>query len=92
MEMISSPEVVFGWHEHHAKMLQDQKFLASFEAWHNMDRQLCTQLIDNPFVVDPTCTTYTQLFEWSRMDVFLEHAEKSQQHQHLHSHNLFRGG
>jgi len=63
IDIITSLEVAVGWYEHHAKMLQDQKFLASFEAWHDMDRQLHTQFIDNLFIVDPTSTTYTQLFE-----------------------------
>jgi len=61
--MVSSPEVAVGWYEHHSKMLQDQKNSASFKAWHNMDKQICTQLIDSPFVMDPTCSTYSKLFE-----------------------------
>jgi len=56
---MSSPEVALGWNEHHSKMLQDEKFSASFEAWHDMDRQLCMQFIDNPFIIDPACTTYS---------------------------------
>jgi len=61
-------------------MLQDQKFSASFKAWCDMDKQLCMQFIDNPFVVDPTCTTYTQLFERAHMDAFLAQVGKSQQY------------
>jgi len=63
IDIIASPEVAIRWYEHHSKMLQDQKFLASFEAWRDMDRQLHTQFIDNPFILDPTCSTYIQLFE-----------------------------
>ena len=63
IDIISSPEVAVRWYENHSKMLQDQKFSASFEAWRDMDRQLHTQSVDSPFMVDPTSTTYTQLFE-----------------------------
>jgi len=73
-------------------MLQDQKFLASFEAWHDMDRQPHVQFIENPFVVDPTCTTYTQLFEQACMDVFLMQAKKSQLHQQSCGQNSGCGG
>jgi len=61
--MVSSMEVVVGWHEHHSKMFQAQKFSTSFETWHDMDRQIHTQFIDNPFVIEPMDMTYMQLFE-----------------------------
>jgi len=78
IDLISSLEVAVGWYEHHAKMLQDQNFSASFEAWCSMDRQLHTQFIEDPFVVDPICTTYSQLFEQACMEAFLTCADKPQ--------------
>src|SRR5882724_3722534 len=91
IDIISLPEVAVGWYEHHSKMLQDQKFLASFEAWQDMDRQLHTQFIDNLFIVNPTCTTYSQLFEHTCMDVFLAQPEKIQQQHHFCGNNSFQG-
>jgi len=90
--MVSCPEVAVGWYKHHSKMLQDQKFSTSFEAWHNMDKQLCTQFIDSPFIVDPTCSTYFQIFKQAHMDTFLVQHEKLQQQQHSRGHSSFRGG
>jgi len=80
IDIISSPEVVVGWNKHHLKMLQDQKILTSFDTWRDMDRQLHSQFINNPFIVDPTCLTYTHLFEWACMDAFLVQVEKLKQH------------
>jgi len=40
IDIIMSPQVAVAWYRNHSKMLQDQKFSASFEAWCNMDRQL----------------------------------------------------
>src|SRR5882724_7872382 len=60
------------------KMLQDQNFSVSFEAWCNMDRQLPTQFIEDLFIVDPTCTTYSQILQQACMYAFLAHADKSQ--------------
>jgi len=73
-------------------MLQDQKFSASFEAWRDMDRQLCTQFINNPFILDPTCSTYIQLFECAQMDAFLAQVEKSQHQSGPWGHSSFHGG
>ena len=73
-------------------MLQDQKFLASFEAWHDMDRQLRTQFIDSRFIIDPTCTIYSQLFKCSHMDAFLAQSEKLQQQHPFRGNNSFWGG
>jgi len=92
IDIIASPEVEVGWYEHHSKMLQDQKFSASFEAWCDMDKQLHTQLIDNPFIVDPTCSTYIQLFECAWMDGFLAQVEKSQHQSGPCGHSSFHGG
>ena len=89
LDIVAMPEVAVGWYEHHLQMLHDQKILASFEAWRSMDKQLCTQFIEDPFVVDPSCNMYTQLFECARMDVFLAHTERSFQGGNPHS---FRGG
>jgi len=91
IDIIASPQVAVGWYEHHSKMLQDQKFSASFEAWHDMDRQLHIQFIDNPIVVDPMCTTYTQLFEQAQMDAFLAQANRMQQQQQPQGQNSFWG-
>ena len=90
IDMVLSPEVAVGWYEHHSKMLQDQKFSASFEAWQDMDKQLCMQFIDNPFIVDPMCLTYAQLFERASMDAFLVQARKTQQPPHIN--NSFHSG
>jgi len=57
-----------------------------------MDRQLHTQFVDSPFMVDPMSTTYTQLFEWAHMDAFLMQAKKTHQHHQLHGHNSVCGG
>jgi len=90
--MVSSPEVAVGWYKHHSRMLQDQSFSASFEAWHSMDKQLHLQFIDDPFVVDPTCMTYSQLFERARMDGFLAHADKLQHGHSFHTNGSGHGG
>ena len=71
LDIVTMPEVAVCWYEHHSRMLHDQNFLASFEAWRSMDKHLHTQFIEDPFVVDPSCNTYTQLFECTQMDVFL---------------------
>ena len=80
INMIVTPEVAVGWYEHHSRMLWDECFSMAFDAWCDMDKQLHTQFIDNPFVVDPTCTTYMQLFERARMDSFLAQVAKSHQY------------
>ena len=80
IDMISLPKVAVSWYEHHSRMLQDQKFLASFEVWCDMDKQLHMQFINKPFVVDSMCTTYVQLFERVCMDAFLMQVGKSQQY------------
>ena len=71
IDLISSPEVTVSWHEHHSKMLQDQKISLSFDAWQDMDRQLHMQFVEDPFIIDPTCTMYSQLFKCTWMDAFL---------------------
>ena len=48
------------------------------------------QFIDNPFIVDPTCMTYVQLFERAYIDVFLAQVGKT--HQHTHNSNSVQGG
>jgi len=55
-----------------------------------MDKQLCMQFIDNPFIMDPTCTTYGQLFKRVQIDFFLAQVGKT--HQHTHNSNLVQGG
>src|SRR5882724_1297254 len=62
----------------HSRMLRDDKFTAYFDAWRDMDKQLRTQFISRPFIVDPS-TTYVQLLERARMDSFFARAEKAQQ-------------
>ena len=71
IDLILSPEVAIGWHEHHSKMLQDQHFSSPFDAWHDMDKQLHMQVVEDPIIIDPTCSTYSQLFECVWMDAFL---------------------
>ena len=73
INLISSPEVTVRWHEHHLKMLQDKKISSLFDAWHDMDKQLHTQFITCPFVVDPYSMTYVQLLKWACMDPFFTH-------------------
>ena len=43
INIIMTPEMVVGWYEHHSRMLRDEKFVGYyFDAWHDMDKQLCT--------------------------------------------------
>jgi len=58
--MIATPEVALGCYEHHSRMLCDELF-SSFNTWHNMDKQLCTQFINHPFTIDPDSSTYIHL-------------------------------
>jgi len=78
IDMISTPKVAVGWYEHHSRMLRDERFSSSFKAWHDMDRQLCTQFMNCPFTVDPDSSTYIHLLEHARMDLFLACCAKSQ--------------
>jgi len=57
-----------------------------------MDKQLHSQFIDDPFVVDPMCTTYSQLFERARMDAFLARTEKQQHGHSFRTNGPGRGG
>jgi len=88
IDLITTPEVVVGWYEHHSRMLHDKHFLSSFNAWHNMDKQLCMKFINRPFVIDPTDSTYIHLLECTHMDSFLSHCTKTQQS--FESHCSFR--
>src|SRR5882724_11213261 len=63
IDVIVTANVAVGWYEHHSCMLQDDKFMAYFDAWCDMDKQLHTQFISHPFLVDPNSTTYVQLLE-----------------------------
>jgi len=78
VDIIATADVAVGWYEHHSRMLRDDKFLASFDAWQDMDKQLHTQFIARPFTIDPYSPTYVQLLERSRMDSFFARAEKAQ--------------
>jgi len=79
IDIIATPDVAVGWYEHHSRMLRDDKFNAFFDAWWDMDKQLCSQFITCPFQIDPYSATYIQLLERSRMNFFFAHAEKAQQ-------------
>jgi len=79
IDVIATTDVAVGWYEHHSRMLRDDKFTAYFDAWRDMDKQLRTQFISRPFLVDPNSTTYIQLLERARMDSFFARAEKAQQ-------------
>jgi len=79
INIVVTADVAVGWYEHHSQMLRDDKFTAYFDAWHDMDRQLRTQFITRPFIVDPYSTTYVQLLERAHMDSFFARAEKAQQ-------------
>ena len=88
IDLITTPEVAVGWYEHHSRMLRDKHFSSSFDAWRNMDKQLRTQFINRPFIIDPTDSTYIHLLERARMDAFLAHCAKAQQS--FESHHSFR--
>jgi len=78
IDIIVTPDVAVGWYKHHSRMLRDDKFTAFFDAWCNMDKQLCMQFIIRPFQIEPYSATYIQLLERSHMDSFFAHAEKAQ--------------
>ena len=79
IDITMTPDMVMGWHEHHSRMVRDEKFSSFyFDAWRDMDKQLHPQLIMPPFPIDPYSATYIQLLECSHMDSFLTHAEKAQ--------------
>jgi len=77
IDSIATPD---GWYEHHSRMSEMRSSPAFiFQAWREMDEQLCTQFITCPFAIDPYSATYIQLMECSCMDSFLTHAEKAKQ-------------
>jgi len=57
-----------GWYEHHSRMLHNEHFSSSFDAWCDMDKQLCMQFINRPLIIDQTDLTYMHLLECVRMD------------------------
>jgi len=58
--MIAMPEVAVGWYKAPLKMLHNDNFSSSFDAWQDMDKQLCLQLINRLFTIDPDIPlTYT---------------------------------
>src|SRR5882724_6776703 len=67
IKMTATPEVAVGWYEHHSRMLHDECFSTSFKAWHDMDKQLCTQFINCPFTIDPDSSTDIHLLEHAHM-------------------------
>jgi len=78
INVISTPNVGVRWYEHHSRMLRNEKFKAFFDAWWDMVKQLCTQFITCPFMIDHYSPTYIQLLERARMDFLFAHAEKAQ--------------
>ena len=88
IDLVSTPEVVLGWHEHHSRMLHDEHFSSSFDAWCDMDKQLCPQFISHLFNIDPTSPTYLHLLGCDHMDSFLSQSAKAQQL--FESHHSFR--
>ncbi|KAF8581328.1 hypothetical protein K439DRAFT_1619117 [Ramaria rubella] len=66
---LAEPSVSVSWHEHCNKMCADQHFSRWFPAWHNHDKQLHSQFICKPFLVDPKSPTYIQSFERAHVDL-----------------------
>ncbi|KAF8585568.1 hypothetical protein K439DRAFT_1560998 [Ramaria rubella] len=67
IDAIADPRLAVGWYEHHAKMPHDENFNITFLAWQEPDRQLCSQFMIKPFLVNPYHATYVQLFEHARV-------------------------
>jgi len=64
--------------EFESNLQRDSNFLPSFDAWRDMDKQLCTQFIARPFAVEPYSATYIQALERAHMDSFLRKAQDAQ--------------
>ncbi|KAF8582454.1 hypothetical protein K439DRAFT_1351182 [Ramaria rubella] len=67
IDIISNPQLAVGWYEHHAEMLTDEDFDNSFAAWRNLDKQLHSQFMTTPFLVDPKKPAYLHMLECSRL-------------------------
>jgi len=60
IDIIADTHVAVGWHEHHDKMWADDAFSHSARAWHTHDKQMCTQFVARPFILDPKGSIYCQ--------------------------------
>ncbi|KAF8494286.1 hypothetical protein JB92DRAFT_3126980 [Gautieria morchelliformis] len=63
VDKIANAALAKGWHCHHVRMLADTSFTAHLPASRILDRMLCMQFTDKPFLVDPNDPMYFAMFE-----------------------------
>ena len=72
VEATTESAIFQGWKAHHDKMVGDDLIRTSASAWRRHDRQLRSQFMIHPFIIDPSSSIYYQQFECIRLDLLSE--------------------
>ena len=56
IDIVLTPDIAIGWHEHHSRILRDNKFTTFFHTWHDMEKNYILNSLPTPLILTLTAS------------------------------------